>query len=171
MQAGRTARQSQWPDESDRKGRLFVDQLVELARRYSSTTNLGNRLTTALERASRTARPAPQAPRPRTHKLSQRLDPAVVVQLAADYEAGLSSERLMAKYHLGKGPVLKLLHEQGVTLRRTAIDPAEVERAVQLYAQGLSCLRIATDLNHRPSTIWSMLTRAGVQLRGAHDRS
>jgi hypothetical protein len=103
------------------------------------------------------------------HKLAQRLTPELRAQIADDYRAGLSSDDLTEKYSLGKGPVLKLLHEQGVVMRRSDITESEIGQAIQLYADGWSCARIATQLNRRPSTVWSMLTRAGVKLRGPHE--
>jgi hypothetical protein len=68
-------------------------------------------------------RSLPQDPPPRVHKLDQRLDPTVIAEIVAAYEAGTSSVKLMRTYGLGKGSVLKLLHEAGVQIRKPGPQP------------------------------------------------
>ena len=109
-------------------------------------------------------------PHPRRHKLAQRLSPELTAQIIADYKAGVSSEVLTEKYGLGKGPVLRLLHEHGVVMRRKAVRGDQVEAAVRLYAAGWSCARIAEQLGRHPSTVWKMLIRTEIQLRNPHER-
>lgn len=62
------------------------------------------------------SKPAPTA-RPRVHSVRKRLSPDVIEALVRDYVVGMPSTALMTKYRLGKGTVLKLLHEREVKLR------------------------------------------------------
>lgn len=55
---------------------------------------------------------------PRVHKLERRLAPKVLQQIVADYQAGRTSNQLMGDYAIGKGTVLRILHEAGVVRLR-----------------------------------------------------
>ena len=55
---------------------------------------------------------------PRVHKLERRLAPNVLQRIVADYQAGRTSNQLMGDYALGKGTVLRVLHDAGVFKKR-----------------------------------------------------
>ena len=84
--------------------------MVELIARYSNTYAGDPDLRRAIEvlDAPATEKRADRA-ESRVHKLDRRLSPALVAQIVADYESGLSSVKLMQKYGLGKGRILRLL--------------------------------------------------------------
>jgi DNA invertase Pin-like site-specific DNA recombinase len=88
---------------------------VEIIERYSNLGDLRKQLV-RLARELAKQPPQEQTPRsqPRVHKLERRLAPEVLEQLVADYRAGMSANQLMRSYHLGKGTVLRVLHEAGV---------------------------------------------------------
>jgi hypothetical protein len=54
---------------------------------------------------------------PRIFKVEQRLTGATRADIVAAYEAGTSSTRLTKHFCLGKGTILRLLHEDGVQMR------------------------------------------------------
>ena len=76
--------------------------------------------------------------------------------------------QLTRQYGLGKGGVLKLLQEAGVTLRGQGLSPAQVDRAVQLYAEGLSLVKLSAQLPTSPGTIWLALKERGISMRPAN---
>ena len=50
-------------------------------------------------------------------RVSQRLGPELIDRIVAEYQCGTSSTRLTAQYGIGKGTVLRLLRQHGLTLR------------------------------------------------------
>jgi hypothetical protein len=48
---------------------------------------------------------------------------------------------------------------------RAGADPDHIERAVTLYASGLSCTSIGKELNVNPETVRQALLKAGVAMR------
>jgi hypothetical protein len=89
--------------------------VVEVMTRYSNHVKLMSwlvNLQRELDRQAPVQRPATIAPR--VHKLERRLAPEVFDQIIRDYQAGSSSNQLMRDYKLGKGTVLRILHEAGV---------------------------------------------------------
>lgn len=54
---------------------------------------------------------------PRIYRAIQRLDPDRIAQLIADHEAGQSTTAPMSMYGIGKGMVLRLLHDASGRLR------------------------------------------------------
>ncbi len=98
--------------------------MVEVVARYSKLFAGQRDLSRALKvldaPTTNLDKPAGQ---PRVHKLDRRLYPELIAALVADYPAGMSSVKLMETYGLGKGSVLKLLREAGVTIRRPGPQP------------------------------------------------
>jgi len=83
----------------------------------------------------------------------------------AEYEAGTSTNQLMRDYGIGKGSVLRLLREAGVTLRNQRLSPAALESAVSLYNSGLSLKVVGERLGFSIDAVRGTLLRAGVPLR------
>src|SRR4051812_33182780 len=77
----------------------------------------------------------PARPSGHLHRISQRLEPEIIEQLLHDYQDDqLSSLILARKYHLSKGAVLDLLHQHGVSIRRTPpLTSAQLEQATTWY--------------------------------------
>jgi hypothetical protein len=66
---------------------------------------------------------------------------------------------------LGKGTVLKLLREHGVTMRRQGLSLAEIDEAVELYAAGWSLAKIGQRLGRAHTVIRKALLDREVQVR------
>lgn len=105
----------------------------------------------------------------RPWRLAQRLNPATVAQLVADYECGVPTTQLTSRYQLSKAGVLGLLRDAGVPLRRQGLDEQQTTRAIELYASGLSLVQVGDRLGFGPTSIAHALRGAGVSLRGRHD--
>jgi len=101
----------------------------------------------------------------RVHAVVRRLEIAVIEQLVRDYEAGVETPELTGRYGLGKGTVLKLLREHGVTMRRQGLSSAEIDEAIQLHAEGWSLARIGQQFGRAHTVIRKALLDQGVPLR------
>jgi hypothetical protein len=106
----------------------------------------------------------------RVHKITRRLTDATRAEIVASYEAGTPSTQLIEQYRLGKGTVLRLLREEGVTVRRQPLTDAEVREALALYESGWSMARIGDKLARQHTVIRDVLDRTGVQRRDSHGR-
>ncbi len=105
-------------------------------------------------------------PLPQIHKLSQRLPPAVAEELAAAYRAGAHTTELAPRFRLSHGSVLRLLAEQGVTMRRQGLSEGDAQTAMRMYeAEGLSLSEIGTRFGVWPQTVRRALIKAGVKMR------
>ncbi|WP_391484758.1 helix-turn-helix domain-containing protein [Arthrobacter woluwensis] len=93
------------------------------------------------------------------------LSPAQTKELLYAYQVGTSSKKLAAHYHLDTRRVLALLREHRVPIRRQPPNAHQVQRAVELYKQGQSVSRIASELGCAPTTLNNHLRKAGVVLR------
>lgn len=97
--------------------------------------------------------------------LEQRLSEEQLTQIASAYISSTSTNALATEYGLGKGSVLKLLTQQGVTMRRQPPTPEQVEKAAALYEQGNSLAVIATKLDVSQTAIRNHLRKRGVTFR------
>ena len=102
---------------------------------------------------------------PVPHKLSQRLKPGVAEELAAAYRAGATTTELAPLFGISHASVLRLLAEQGVTMRMQGLSESGVQIAIELYGEGLSVAAIGTKLGVAPQTAWRALRKAGVKMR------
>lgn len=122
----------------------------------------------ALELAGEPVRPL--TPRPGTVRLDARMTPACIAQLVAEYQAGTPTTELARSYGLGKGTVLRLLHEGGVRMRTHRMSDEQARQAVQLYEQGLSLATVGERLGFDAHTIHRILVNHDVPLRDRHGR-
>lgn len=106
-----------------------------------------------LEHTGRSAR--------RVHNVRKRLGGEAMAQLIADYEAGLSTTVLTSKYCLGKGTVLRILDEHGVTRRHQSLTEEQVQQVIELYQQGWSLARVGRELGRDATLIHLTLKRGG----------
>jgi hypothetical protein len=102
------------------------------------------------------------------HQAVQRLGPARVAEMANSYERGTATTELTQRYGLGKGTVLRLLHEQGVVLRHQPLATESAAEAIALYQAGWSLARIGTKMQRQPTVIRDLLERSGVARRDSH---
>lgn len=79
-------------------------------------------------------------------RLSRRLSPEIVTEIAAKYEAGVTTPALCAEYSLSKGGLLTVLGERGIEMRRQSLDAGQLREAIRLYETGLSLQAVATRL-------------------------
>lgn len=107
--------------------------------------------------------------RPR-QRAEERLGPAHIAQLLADYERGVATTELTRTYGLGKGAVLRLLEVNGVTRRRQSLTAKQVCEAIRLYGLGWPLGRIGERLGRHHSVVLRALERAGVPRRDSHGR-
>lgn len=146
--------------------------MVELPRRYSNTRHLKDQLTKlqvrALQLADHPLRPlTPRAP---DERLLGRLGPDGIAQLVAEYEAGADTTELVAIYGIGKGSVIRLLHDQGVPMRRQGMTEEQHKEVARLYQQGDSLATVGRQLGFDAQTIRRALLGAGVRMRDSHGR-
>lgn len=139
--------------------------VVSVVRAYSNQGtlietihDLGKRAELAGRRADKTA------PRRRT-SLDRRFGQEEIDQIVAAYNSGMSSTELMTQHELGKGSILKLLHEHGAAVRRQGLTAEQVDRIAVLYAEGRSSKRLAADYGVSPATVLSALRCRGGAIR------
>lgn len=97
--------------------------------------------------------------------LRRRLEPALVRQIATEYESGATTPSLCETYGLSKTGILRLLRDQGVALRRRPLTVDQVEVARKLYEHGHPIAAIATRLDTSYNNVRQRLIKEGVQLR------
>lgn len=107
-------------------------------------------------------------PLPPVHKLSQRLGLDVGPMLADAYRGGATTTELRERFGLSQGSVLRLLAEQGVTMRRQGLSESDVRTAARMYeTDQLSLAEIGTQFGVWPGTVRRALIKAGVRMRPA----
>ena len=78
---------------------------------------------------------------------------------------GVGTPQLCREYHLSKYSILKLLHGQGVQMRRKPLSVSQRRNAVRLYQDGETIDAIANELNASYSRVREAILEAGVPLR------
>jgi hypothetical protein len=71
----------------------------------------------------------------------------------------------VVQYGIGKGSVVKVLHEHGVAMRNQGLSPEQIQQAAALYRNGLSLAKIGSQFDVDTTTVWSALKKVGVQMR------
>jgi DNA-binding CsgD family transcriptional regulator len=108
----------------------------------------------------------PTNPLVATLPVQGRLGPDEVVELVAAYRRGIPVEDLAVSFRINRTTVLGHIRRHGVPKRdRRALRGDDVERAVELYAEGGSAEWVAEELQVAPSTVRRTLKDAGVTLR------
>ena len=101
----------------------------------------------------------------RTRDIIKRLGSERIAKLVVDYQSGISTNKLMTIYSLSKTSVLKLLRQNGVTMRRQPPTTDQVKRTVALYSSGKSLAAIEEELDVPRESLRRALLDDGVQLR------
>jgi AraC-like DNA-binding protein len=97
--------------------------------------------------------------------LRRRLSPREIKDLVARYTAGEDTPALSREYGISKTGLLQLFQAEGVTLRRRAMTPTDVERAVHLYESGLTINDVVRQVGYSSSTVQRVLHKMGVCMR------
>jgi hypothetical protein len=84
-----------------------------------------------------------------------------VAQLLEDYQAGAPATELMKQYGIGKGAVLGILNEAGVTRKQRRMSNEQLTEAAELYHQGWSLVRLGNHFGFHQSAIWLGLKGLG----------
>lgn len=100
-----------------------------------------------------------------TRTLQRRLSPHDRAELVARYIAGEGTPALSREYGMSKCALLRLLRNEGVTLRKRATTPRDAERAARLYESGLSIAEIVERIGYSYSTVRKSLLGSGVAMR------
>jgi DNA-binding NarL/FixJ family response regulator len=106
-----------------------------------------------------------------SRSLRRRLEPAQIKRIAAEYESGATTPSLCETYGLSKTGILRLLRDEGATLRRQPLTSDQVEVARTLYEHGHPIATIASRLGTSYNNVRQRLIGEGVQLRprgGSH---
>jgi hypothetical protein len=114
--------------------------------------------------------PLERTGRSRVHNVRKRLGDDAITRLVADYEAGAPTTKLTTKYGIGKGTVLRILDDHGVTRRHQPLTEEQVQEAMELYQRGWSLARVGQFLGRDATLIHLTLKRAGVSRRDCHGR-
>jgi hypothetical protein len=85
-----------------------------------------------------------------------------VAALIADYEGGTPSTALMVKYNIGKGTVLKILEDHGVSRRNQPLSPDQCTEAIDLYLSGWSMAKVGRHYGRAHTVIRDLLKRRSV---------
>jgi transposase len=93
--------------------------------------------------------------------LRRRLSPRAIDDLVARYTAGEQTPALGQEFGISESGVRDLLRSEGVTLRSHAMTVEEAERALHLYARGLTIRQVAALLGYSYSAIWKLLRKHG----------
>ncbi len=97
-----------------------------------------------------------------SRQVQRRLPPEEIDELVACYLAGATALALAGKHSIHRTTVLALLERHRVSRRGRVLTPDHIERAVSLYALGLSCASIGKELQVNPETVRQALLKASV---------
>jgi hypothetical protein len=116
-------------------------------------------------------RQAEQEPAVKRHKITQRLAAETIAQILAEYQAGITTPALAKQYDIGTTAVKRLLHTNGVQLRRYhRLSEVEAHAAAQLYEAGWSLAEIGRKLDADDETVRQRLKQLLLPMRGAQRR-
>jgi hypothetical protein len=156
---------------------FLVKIAVELLRRYSnldtfqkSVLVLARSLVRSSDGTFHVPSPRPQISPPEPFKLRQRLQPDVIAEIIARYEAGDPSTALAAAFCISKGSVIRLLRDYGVKIRNQGLTEEQVAKAARLYISGQSLAQIGAHLSVDHGTVWRQLRKRGVKMRDTSGR-
>jgi len=149
--------------------------LVELLGRYSNIPQplLSGQPAHALLSIKR---PKPvDSPAPRIHALDRRLSPELLQRFLGDYQAGISANRLAARYQLSRSSIRRLLRESEVPRRYQVMTEHEADQAAELYQAGLTISDVAaswTGPGQPSKRRWLGVASSGAAgMTTAHDRA
>jgi hypothetical protein len=108
----------------------------------------------------------PTDPLVATLPVQRRLGTDGVAELVAAYRQGVPVEELAASFGVNRTTVIGHVRRHGVPKRdRRALRGTDLNRAIDLYAEGRSADWVAGELEVAASTVRRALKNAGVSLR------
>ena len=135
---------------------------MEVLTSYLNPCDQGERLRTLVELVP--SGPSEAIPQTQT-RVCRRLDEDKVTALAAAYAAGEPIKDIVDRFQVDQRTVQKYVRRQGLPRRVQHLTAEEVEKAVQIYAEGRSVEFIAIHLGVSGSAIRRRLAAAGVTMR------
>jgi hypothetical protein len=90
----------------------------ELVRLYSNLHSVAMRLCQLHQAAMSHNRSYPERPLSVPQRVDRRMGAAMIKRVVSEYVSGVSTTRLATRYGIGKGTLLRLIRESGVTVRR-----------------------------------------------------
>ena len=105
-----------------------------------------------------------------SRSLRRRLEPALVKQIAREYESGATTPSLCETYGLSKTGILRVLRDEGVPLRRRPLTRDQITLAKTLYERSQPIAAIATRLDTSYNNVRQRLIKEGVPLRARGGR-
>jgi len=100
-----------------------------------------------------------------SRQVQRRLPPEEIEELVADYLGGATALALAGKHSIHRTTVLALFERHRVSRRGRVLTPDHIERAVTLYASGLSCASVGREFQVNPETVRRALLKAGTAMR------
>lgn len=97
-------------------------------------------------------------------KMAKQLRESEIDTVVARYHEVRNIRQVAREFKLSRTTVAKHLLDRGVDTSR-GMKPAEITRAVDLYATGLSSITIGKQLGYDNHTILAALRNEGVQIR------
>ena len=104
-----------------------------------------------------------QAAPPRN--LRRRLSPQAIDELKARYTPGEKTPALSREFGISESGCRDLLRSEGVSLRGHPITPEDAEKAVLLYAGGLTITQVVKEVGYSHNTIRTALLKDRVVVR------
>jgi AraC-like DNA-binding protein len=92
------------------------------------------------------------------------------VKVVTMYQAGKTINAVAREFKLHRTTVTAILDRHDVPVRPHYMTQSHVDQARVLYESGSSLARIGDRLGFDAQTVRTHLFRAGVQIRGAHER-
>ena len=98
-------------------------------------------------------------------RLHRRLSPTERSELAQAYGGDQTVMVLANRFDVSRTTVLRVLHDEGVSLPYRKMGSAELEEARRLYESGLSFTQVGRHLGVDPKTVHNAFRRAGLPTR------
>lgn len=111
-----------------------------------------------------------RAPKRRVPGTARQLEAEQVQELIAGYQAGATVYDLGRQFGIERRTVSKVLHRNGVSMRRRGLSAEQIDESVRLYEGGWSLAQIGRKLSVDPTTVLTKLRERGVRMRDAHGR-
>jgi hypothetical protein len=145
-------------DRHSNKSALVSPRLGELAKR-------------AQESSKRLSVSVPIEPaQTLTRSLRRRFAPKTIEEMVTRYTAGEAIRALSLEYGISRSGLRQLLQNEKMVLREQGITPEDVERAVQLYSQGMTLVQVAEQVGSSYGTLRKVFHEHGVVMRACGQR-
>jgi IS30 family transposase len=113
---------------------------------------------------------APKTSRPPRKQDQTRLEADEASELIQRCQAGDTVYDLSKRFNVHRQTVSTILKRNDVRLRRSQLRESEVDRAIDLYASGLSLSDVGSRLGKSAGTIRRVLIANGIATRDSHGR-